>query len=247
MKYKSFSALLYNNLTDAISLLKQQNKPLIAAFDADGTLWNTDIGENFFTYLIENKKVPLPNNPWAYYLDLKKQDPVRAYYWLAQILKGISAPQMREWTRVALDVYLQSPVFEEQQELINKLQELDVKIFIITASVKWSVDAAIEKWFNLNSSQVLGIETEILFNTVTDHIIAPATYRSGKVEKLLSVTNNILPFFACGNSEGDTELLASATHLALAVQSAPIDTALGKSEALLKNQALKHKWMNYQF
>lgn len=247
MKYKSFSAHLFNNVVEAIHWHKQQNQPLIAAFDADGTLWNTDIGENFFDYLITNKKVLLPQDPWAYYLNLKKISPPRAYFWLAQILKGIPVNLMREWTYDALIGYQTNPVFYEQQELIAKLKEMGVQIFIITASVKWSVEAAAQKWLSIDADHVLGIETEILFNHVTDHIINPATYREGKVNKLLSVTDNLRPFFACGNSEGDLELLSSATHIALAVQSCSPDSKLGKSEAVLKQKAISSNWATYRF
>ena len=38
----------------------------IAAFDADGTLWDMDMGEHFFQHQISKKLLPdLPADPWG--------------------------------------------------------------------------------------------------------------------------------------------------------------------------------------
>src|SRR3954467_5840821 len=70
----------------------------VAAFDADGTLWNTDLGEAFFYYIIKNKLVPLPPDPFAHYNWMKEHvSHTAAYVWLAQILKEVPLAKVREW------------------------------------------------------------------------------------------------------------------------------------------------------
>ena len=61
MNYKNFPGEYWSQIESAIVELKSKNLKLIAAFDADGTLWDVDLGENFFQYQIDNKQVPLPS------------------------------------------------------------------------------------------------------------------------------------------------------------------------------------------
>src|SRR3954465_9066861 len=69
----------------------------VAAFDADGTLWNTDLGEAFFYYIIKNQLVPLPADPFGHYNWMKDNvSHTAAYVWLAQILKDVPLAKVRE-------------------------------------------------------------------------------------------------------------------------------------------------------
>src|SRR5690606_23847938 len=72
-------------LQDLTRLAEQSTTPRIAAFDADGTLWRNDLGELFFQYQIDLKKLePLTKDPWGYYEEVKNHDdPEKAYLWLA--------------------------------------------------------------------------------------------------------------------------------------------------------------------
>src|SRR5258708_6380902 len=81
---------------------KNVSRP-IAAFDAYGTLWDTDIGETFFLHQIKNCALPnMPKDPWKHYHDLKEVDRIRAYYWLAQINMGQKLSQVRSWAQTSL-------------------------------------------------------------------------------------------------------------------------------------------------
>ena len=71
MNYKAFPDVYWQKIEAGIKELKSKNQALYAAFDADGTLWDTDLGENFFNYQIDQKQVPLPANPFQHYLEMK--------------------------------------------------------------------------------------------------------------------------------------------------------------------------------
>jgi phosphoserine phosphatase len=228
-------------------LKKNSSSKLIAAFDADGTLWDTDLGEVFFHDLISFKKVSLPPNPWEYYQALKKENPTQAYYWLAQILKGIPLKQVQEWASDSIKKLNPLPILNEQKHFISLLQAYNVKIFVVTASVKWAVEPG-AYILGIPSSQVLGIETLVTpEGIVTDQPLLPATYKEGKALALLKKTKGVQPFLACGNSTGDTDLLKIAS-IKLAVRSSQQkNPTLAQAEQELYDLAREQGWFSYAF
>lgn len=248
MNYKPFPEEYWIKIKQTIADLQNQNIPLYAAFDADGTLWDIDLGENFFNYQIDKKCVPLPENPWNHYLNLKKvnDDPRAAYLWLAQINSGQSLQQVRTWSAAAFESVHPVPIFSEQKKLIQLFLEHQVKIFIVTASITWAVEPGAIA-LGLSSDHVIGVETKVTGGLVTTDGVHPITYKQGKVEALLKSTNGILPFFASGNSTGDTDLLKSATHLRLAVSAASRDDKLFRTENELMKIAESNQWMRHRF
>lgn len=222
--------------------------PLIAAFDADGTLWDIDLGENFFQYQIDNKQINLPQDPWNHYFEMKKvnDDPRNAYVWLAQINAGQKLADVQTWAQKAFDEIQPKPIFSEQKKLIELLLENSVQVYIVTASIKWAVEPG-AKALGLTSENVIGVETEVLNGVISDKPINPITYRQGKVDALLKKTSQIKPFLCSGNTIGDYELLKSASHLQLAVSAASRDDKLFKSENELIQKAIEHNWWNHRF
>jgi phosphoserine phosphatase len=246
MKYKDFSPDLISEISSALKLQKAEGKKLVAAFDADGTLWDTDIGEAFFDYLIKTKKVRLPQNPWNFYLDLKNKKAVEAYYWLCEILEGLPLSLVKTWAKEAIDLQHPIPIFPQQQKLIEFFQSNQVEIYVVTASVKWSVEPA-AALLGITPSHVLGIATTITAEgLVTKNRMLPPTYREGKPQVLIQHTNGVLPFFCCGNSMGDKDLLEIA-RLKLAVSSSANQPGLKDSESELQDYALKNRWLRHSF
>ncbi len=248
MNYKSFPPDFWQKLEQTIIELKSKNSDLIAAFDADGTLWDVDLGENFFQYQIDHKQVQLPADPWNHYFELKKvnDDPRPAYVWLAQINAGQSVEQVRKWADAAFASIVPSPLFSEQKKLIEVLQSHGVKIYIVTASIKWAVEPG-ARAMGLTGDQVIGVETVIKNGIIGQEPALPITYRAGKTDALLKATNNRRPFLCSGNSIGDFELLQSATHIQLAVSAASRDDRLFKSENELFAKAHELGWWNHRF
>jgi hypothetical protein len=122
MSYRPFKKEVLESIKSKVLKAKEQNPgPHYAAFDADGTLWNSDLGEQFFQYQIDHCQLQSIKNrdPWHYYESTKSVDPVKAYLWLAQISKGISLTQVRSWAKKSVE--LNPPkIFEEQKEFKQK-------------------------------------------------------------------------------------------------------------------------------
>ncbi len=251
MNYKPYNPDVWNHIQCAIAQIKNQQsagQKFYAAFDADGTLWDTDLGENFFNYQIDHKLVKLPPAAFDHYLEMKKinSDPRSAYVWLAQINAGQKLETVRQWSQEAFDSIKPSPLFSEQKKLIDLLQKNNIQIYIVTASIKWAVEPG-AKALGLTADHVIGVETLVANEIITDQPVHPITYKAGKVEAFLKQTNNQLPFLASGNSTGDLEMLESATHLRLAVSAASRDDKLFKTENELLRHAEKKNWLSHRF
>lgn len=202
-------AQLKNEIRAALA----QGATPIAAFDADGTLWDTDMGENFFQYQIDHNCIELPENPWDHYHKLKDASHPEAYLWLAQILEGNSISQVRVWAKQALNVYKTGvPIFSWKKDLISFLHQCGVKVYVVTASITWAVEPAAQL-LGIAQDCVVGVETELRDGMVTARQNGPITWRQGKVEGLLLKTNGKRPFLAAGNTMGDFHLIESATHV----------------------------------
>lgn len=246
MKYKDYSQDIWKRIhTTLDQILKEDSNP-VAAFDADGTLWDTDLGETFFHHQIDNKLVKLPSNPWEYYETTKAAEPTKAYLWLAQINQGKTLEQVHQWARNAVKAASPVPVFSEQKKLIDLFLSKGVQIYIITASVKWAVEPGAEM-LGLKYDSVIGVETRIENGLISDQQQGIITYRQGKVDALLERTGGKRPFFASGNTMGDFQLLQSATHLSLAVSAAAQDDKLYKTEAELAGHAATSGWLSHRF
>lgn len=248
MKYNKWSNEIWEKLEKALEMELRTNPTPIAAFDADGTLWDTDLGETFFRYQIKNSGLAgLPADPWKHYRDWKGSgDPRPAYLWLAQINKGQPFSQVQSWAEAAVAELKPLPVFEEQQRWIELLQKSGAEVYIVTASVKWAVEPGAQR-LGLRADQVLGIRTEIKDGIVSDQQEGVITYREGKVDALLAQTGGRKPFFASGNTMGDYSLCQAATGVAMAVGAAGQADELWKTEEELRTNANQHGWLIHKF
>lgn len=246
MKYKDYSTEVWNRINTTLDQVLKLDPSPVAAFDADGTLWDIDLGETFFHYQIDNKLVQLPPSPWQLYLDMKAENPQKAYLWLAQICEGNSLTQVHDWAHQAVKAQNPLPIFSEQRKVIDLFRSRGVQVFIVTASVKWAVEPGAEL-LGLTKESVIGVETHFSNNSITNQQKGLITYRQGKVDALLERTHGKKPFFASGNTMGDYQLMESATHLSLAVSAASRDDKLFKTERELQEQAEKHNWLSHRF
>lgn len=242
-----FTPAFWKELSARIEQVAKETKgPKIAAFDADGTLWDADAGETFFDWQIHNCGLELPKDPWAHYLELKNPDPRVGYAWLAQINSGQSLTQVREWAKACFSEHRNWPVFESQRKLIEFLRSLDFEIFVVTASIKWAVEP-VAGLLDIDYDHVLGITTKVENGIVGTEVVHPITWRDGKAEGLLARTSGVRPILASGNTYGDIALLNSATHFQLAVATQDSPCGLYDEECKLTEEAERRGWLRHKF
>ena len=247
MKYKSFPEKFWNLFEVALDQEMKTNSRPVAVFDADGTLWDTDLGEAFFKWQIKNSGLSLPKNPWEHYRKWKESgDPRPAYLWLAQINQGQPLEQVQKWADQALKEAEPVPIFSEQEKLIRWLVSKKVEVYIVTASVKWAVEPGARK-LGLSNDHVIGVSTLVKNGIVTDQQSGTITYREGKIQALVEKTQGRKPFLSCGNTMGDIALLQNSTQLSLAVGAAPESHELFKTEEALRTEATQNSWLIHRF
>jgi phosphoserine phosphatase len=244
-----FNPALWDHLRK--SLTKAANEatgPRIAAFDADGTLWDADAGETFFDWEIHRAGLKdLPADPWLQYNIVKKTDPTTAYVWLAQINSGVPLTQVRSWAKQCFaERSSEWPVFKSQLQLIEFLRTLDFEIYIVTASVKWAVEP-VAALVGVDYDHVIGITTKIENGIVGLETVHPVTWRQGKAEGILKATGGVRPIFASGNTYGDTALLETATHIQLAITTEDRECGLREEEHKLAVGADRRGWLRHRF
>lgn len=243
-----FSPELWDHLAKNLAQAARETRgPLIAAFDADGTLWDDDAGETFFDWEVHRAGLKgLPADPWAYYHETKKTDHIKAYLWLAQINQGVPLTQVREWARTCFAERPDWPVFDSQRRLFELLRSLKFEIYIVTASIKWAVEP-VAALVGVDFDHVLGITTRIEDGRVGMEGVHPITWRQGKAEGLLAATGGVRPIIACGNTYGDTAMIELATHLPLAVSTQNTPCGLFDEEQKLAVEADRRGWLRHKF
>ncbi len=248
-----FSPELWHHLETEIDAAVNEHQgslrptPLIAAFDADGTLWDDDAGETFFKWQITKCGLKnLPADPWAHYHKMKELDPIPAYLWLAQISAGHSIEQMRAWAQECFNERPDWPVFQSQKKLIELLRTKGFEIYIVTASIKWAVEP-VAAHVGVDFDHVLGITTEIKNGVIANEAVLPITWRQGKAEGLLKATSGVRPVLASGNTLGDIALLQTATRVRLAVSTQDKPGGLFNEEQRLAVEAEKQGWRRHLF
>ncbi len=245
--FKEFSDKTWDLIKSRLdTALSEIPEPWYAAFDADGTLWDNDAGNKFFDYEIDNNLLDLPKDPWGHVYSIKANRAEDAFLWLAQIHKNKKISEVKKWAEQCFLQEKNYPYFESIKNLIEYLQFKGVEIIVVTASVKWAVEAPV-KPLGIPAENVLGVTTKIENGIVTDLQDGPITYGKGKTDALLQHTNGVRPIVAAGNTIGDLELIDSSSHVKLAVLSATSQMKIYKSELLLEEHAQKHNWLIHRF
>ncbi len=243
-----FSKGLLFEITSRLELCVQLKKtPPVAVFDADGTLWDIDVGELFFRYEIDHKLIrSISEESWQKYFDIKKKNPPEAYLWLAQIHAGVPLHDVQKWGDRCRDEIKEFPYFESQKNLIRWMLDRGIQVFIVSASVKWAVEPFALK-LGIPRENILGVKTHVRNGVVTAEQDGPITWRAGKPEGLLERTGNIRPVFACGNTTGDFELIELSEVIRLAVGSQNTLGELRASEQELRSLAHSKGWSVHEF
>ena len=213
-----------------------------AAFDADGTLWPCDVGRDFFSYQIkEGLLMEKTQNPRADFDRIcKEQSRDSALLWLAQIQSGFSMDQMENWVQ---DFLKKSNVeiFLFQKKLINWLIDRNVQVFIVSSSLKWILNKALQK-YDFPEENIIGVETKVEKNIITDKVVFPAPINKDKVLAFQKNSKGINPVFVSGNTLSDQTLLELATHVRLVVATAGPGEINYSSERKLLNIARSRNW-----
>lgn len=243
-----FSPQFKKGILDEVDRALSTGKgPQYAAFDADGTLWNFDVGETFFQFQIDHCDLKdLPADAWDRYEHMKKTNPPWDCVWLAQINKGVPRKQVLKWSEECFSKLDRFEYFQFQKDLIDELRARKIQVYVVTASIRLAMIPVVRDIYGVDEAHCLGIETEEPGGVLTDIPVKPVVWGPGKSEALLKITGGVRPILCSGNSMLDMQLLECASHVRLAINSHKPGSEGYSTESRLAAHAKSQGWLTHQ-
>ncbi len=222
--------------------LESRKESLFATFDADGTLWPSDVGRSFFLYQVEKDllkgKTAKPQEDFDRVRVTKGKK--QALCWLAQVQAGISLEQMKGW----VSDFLRTKPFEVflfQKCLIDWFIRKNVQVFVVSSSLKWVLAKALEG-YGIPGENIIGVETLVEKGLITDKLVLPAPIHKDKVSAFKRSTSGARPIFCAGNTLSDQALLEYAFPVKLVISTAKKGERNYESERSLLKIAQAKNW-----
>jgi len=236
----------FYNEKELLNLLKKQIKQRpssknLVALDADGTLWPEDANDILLSYEMRRGLRDFKDllNP-DYHKEVNR-------FKLCEIFSERQAGwTLDEFKYHCLEALKETPlhVFPFQRALLQYLKQKGMTIYIVTASMKWLVETAVEL-YNLPVDKVLGVETKLKGNLISSEILRPAPIAGLKGEVFLKYSQGDSCFLAGGNTSTDIPLLEMAS-VPFVVHSASPGSDFFPAEKKLKELAIKNRWILFQ-
>lgn len=234
------------NLKNQIDLaLKSQDHNPIAAFDADGTCWFSDVGRDFFSHQAEHKFFAGNDTyDWGDYKAIEESKGMEAaLLWMSQVLNGLKLEDVRAFGEDCIKWSVPNYV-AFTKEIIDHLHDRGVDVYIVTASVKWTVEAG-ARYFGIPEQRVIGVTTKIDGNGIlTDQQDGPVTWYEGKLKGLLEKTGGKKPFYVSGNTMSDVAMMRASTAFKVVISSVTPEESIFDSEMEALKVAKSEGW-NY--
>lgn len=204
------------NTKQEIESLKANNKALcadkkclfLAFWDFDGTILKGDCSEGLkekdkevFKGLVElgilkgyakdYKGEEGVNAFWKKYQELEAIDKKVAYVFLPKIFEGNDESVMQNLAKEHFKETLQKYYFPSSIRILEKLKEVGVQSYIISASATFFVKGSVGTT-PVSPDSIYGIEMKIENGKILPTEIPPVTYAEGKREKIQQIVENIL-------------------------------------------------------
>lgn len=213
--------------------LDDATAPRAAVFDADGTLWRGDVGEDLLRYLGANGLLPhAPPGVFAKYDALHMATPVEAYGFAVQVMQGVAEVELNRICETFFTQRFAGRVFPFVRPLFDVLRTSGVDVWICSASPRWIVEAGARS-LGLEPTNVIGVDVEVEQGLLTDTLRLPITAGPGKVTWLQR--KKVAFGFAAGNGDLDIDMLQAAAHRLVV-------TPFDGSENSLVRHARTHDW-----
>lgn len=175
-------------------------------FDADGTLWRGDVGEDFLRHALHAQ---LFDGRYETYETLLSQSHARAYGWAVEVMRDVPLSTL---TRACDDFFqqrFQGRVFPFVRPLLARLTAAGCVPWICSASPLWTVLPG-ARMLGIDPEHVIGVSCAVEAGCLTGAVDAPVPVGDGKVTWLKR--REVKPLLAVGNGDLDLDMLAHAEH-----------------------------------
>ena len=180
------------------------------AFDADGTLWRGDVGEDLLRYLLAQKLLPAVAGRQRVYEEYERRvakDPADAYGWAVEIMAGVNETQLAQHCETFFTQRYAGRVFNYVRPLLKTLESLGLHTYVVSASPVWAVIPGAQA-LGIPPERVIAVTSEVEQGVLTDRLLKPIPCGEGKVHALKA--RALEPLLAVGNGELDLPMLQYA-------------------------------------
>ena len=175
-------------------------------FDADGTLWRGDVGEDFLRYAIHTGLFEASYETYERHL---QQSAPRAYAYCVEVMSDHSEAELAQACAAFFAERFSGRIFGFVRPLLAQLQAAGCPLWICSASPRWIVVPGALA-LGIPENQVIGVTCPVVGGRLTGEVEQPVPVGAGKVTWL--ERRQLAPALAVGNGDFDLDMLAFAKH-----------------------------------
>ena len=226
---KALLAQMPPRMARLVRRLVRRQRQGVAAFDADGTLWRVDVGQEFFRWMVRGRhysKSEFDGNPGrerAFYGMLQERwrayragtfDGEQMYELMATSMAGMRESTVKDLASRFVRGHRMS-IYRPMQLLVRAVDQMGITPWVVSGSPVWVVAAGARE-LGIPSARVIGLSVEVENGVLTNRIVRPVPWKEGKVSRLLLHTGQ-RPLLVAGNSHGDHQMLELAEVVRIAI------------------------------
>lgn len=200
-------------------------------FDADGTLWRGDVGEDFLRYLAFEGHVR--RDGWSGYERLLEHDHAAAYAFAVEVMTGLEEATVVDLATAFFERRYLGRIFPPMRRLVEAVRVRGLTPWVCSASPIWPVLPGAAA-LGIGANQVVGVECQRVSGRLAGPVHQPVTCGPGKVHWLTQRLRSP-PLLAVGNGTLDFDMLVWAERALV------IATPDGPDNGLV-HEAKQRKW-----
>ncbi len=208
-------------LLDELTLAPGAGRPVV--FDADGTLWRGDVGEDLLRYLGTSALLPTAGaGAYARYEEHLAHSPAAAYAYAVEVMAGLEEARLEA---ICADFFTRrflGRVFPFVKPLKERLLAAGYALWLCSASPRWIVQAG-ARALGFDPACVIAVDCAVDGGVLSRPVTQPVPCGPGKVAWL--ERRGLSPELAVGNGDLDLDMLAFARR-ALVVAPPDADNGL---------------------
>jgi phosphoserine phosphatase len=193
-------------------------------FDADGTLWRDDLGEDFLRHLARERHFGARSSEvYTEYERRLRDSPADAFGFAVGAMSGLEVATVERIATAFFHERFEARVFRFVRPLFQRLTRSGYVLWICSASPRLVVIPGAAS-LGIPAGRVIGVECEVRDGRLTSDIKLPVPCGDGK--RVWLNRCGVAPMVAVGNGELDLEMLASAGSAVVIAPHGADDTRL---------------------
>lgn len=187
-------------------------------FDADGTLWRGDVGEDLLRLLGQRRLLgPQSDGVFARYEAILHRDHAAAYAFAVEVLAGFDEAELQRLCDDFFAARYLGRIFRFVRPLLARLEGAGFVPWICSASPRWAVLPG-ARALGVDPARVIGVSCDVVDGALSGRVHQPVTCGPGKVTALERA--GVQSALSLGNGDLDVDMLAAAER---AIVVAPLD------------------------